>query len=118
MLPSAGQGTLAVEARRDDRRARRLLARIDDPDLALTASLERLVLHELGAGCHGGVGVLARVRGESVLLRAVVVAPDGSALIRARARGPKRWAERVARQALDELWAQGAAQLITPTAGA
>jgi len=118
MLPSSGQGTLAVEARRDDRRTRRLLTRIDDPDLALAASLERLVLYELGAGCHGGVGVLARVGGETVLLRAAVVAPDGATLIRARARGPKRRAQRVARQVLSELWAQGAAQLITPTAGA
>lgn len=115
MLPPAGQGTLAVEARRDDTRTRRLLARIDDPDLALAASVERLVLSELGAGCHGGVGVLARARGGGLLLRAVVVAPDGSALIRARARCVRGAAERVARQVLDELWAQGAEGLIDRT---
>lgn len=118
MLPPAGQGTLAVEARRDDTRTRRLLTRIDDADLALAASLERLVLGELGAGCHGGVGVLARVRAGKVHLRAVVVAPDGSALIRARARGSAQaWGE-VAREVLGQLWSQGAKQLIDRSRGA
>ena len=118
MLPSAGQGALVVEARRDDRKTHRLLARIDDPAVALAASLERRVLHDLGAGCHGGVGVLARVSAESVLLRATVVAPDGSACIRARARGLRRAAEQLAEAVLDQLWAEGAAALIARAAEA
>jgi len=112
MLPPAGQGTLVVEARRGDRRTRRLLAAVDDPELCLGASLERLVVRGLGAGCHGGVGVLARVRGGQVLLRAVVVAADGSALIRARFRGPATAGEQMARKVLEQLWSQGAERLI------
>jgi hydroxymethylbilane synthase len=69
MLPPAGQGTLVAEARGDDRRTRALLAAIDDPDLALAATLERRVTGELGAGCHGGLGVLATVRAGRVSVR-------------------------------------------------
>jgi len=118
MLPSTGQGALVVEARREDRRTRRLLARFDDPDVALAASLERRILRDLGAGCHGGVGVLARVLGESVLLRATVVTPDGSACTRARARGAKVDAEQLAEAVLERLWAEGAAGLIARAAEA
>ena len=112
MLPSAGQGTIVVEARRDDRRALRLLAAVSHPDLALASGLERQVLAELGAGCHGAVGVLARVRRDDVLLRAVVAAPDGSALIRARARSPREATARAVRDVLKQLRAAGANELI------
>ena len=118
MLPSAGQGTLAVEARRDDRSTRRLLRAINNPGLALAASVERFVLSELRAGCHGAVGVLARVGAGRVHLRAVVVAPDGSALVQAGARGSaKAWGQ-VGREVLEQLWAQGAAGLIDRSRGA
>lgn len=112
MLPAAGQGALVVEARRGDRRVRRLLAEVDDPRVALGASLERRLLAELGAGCHGGVGAVARVRADGEFLRAVVVAADGSHLIRAQARGPSGTGEQVVRRVLERLWAQGAERLI------
>ncbi len=113
MLPAAGQGTLVVEARREDQRTRRLLTAVGDGELALVSQLERQVLAELGAGCHGAVGVLARVGGGEVLLRAVVAAPDGSALVRAKARGTRRAVARTVRDVLGQLRAAGAEDLIS-----
>jgi hydroxymethylbilane synthase len=116
MLPPAGQGTLVAEARADDRRTRALLAAIDDPDLALASSLERQVTGELGAGCHGGLGVLATVKSERVNLRAVVVTTDGRTLIRAAAHGTCEAAEDVVRRVVERLRALGAQALVTAAA--
>jgi hydroxymethylbilane synthase len=113
MLPSAGQGTLVAEASADDRRTLTFLAAIDDPDLALASSLERQVMSELGAGCHGGLGVLATVRAGRVNVRAVVVTGDGRTLIRAAAQGACEAAEDVARRVVERLRALGAQAVVT-----
>ena len=116
MLPPAGQGTLVAEARADDCRTRAFLAAIDDPDLALASSLERQATGELGAGCHGGLGVLATVGSARVNLRAVVVTSDGRTLIRAAAHGISQAAEDVARRVVERLRSLGAQALVTPAA--
>jgi len=116
MLPPAGQGTLVAEARAEDRRTRALLAPIDNSDLALASRLERQVMSELGAGCHGGLGVLATVRAGRARMRAGVVTPDGRTLIRAAAQGTCEEAEDVARRVVERLRALGAEALATPSA--
>jgi len=112
MLPPAGQGTLVAEARRDDRSTLKFLAAIDDPALALASRLERQVTSELGAGCHGGLGVLATVRAGRLYLRAAVVAPDGSALLWREVRGACDVADQLVRRLIDRLRAEGAERLL------
>jgi hydroxymethylbilane synthase len=112
MLPPAGQGTLVAEARSDDRATLKFLAAIDDPALALASRLERQVTSELGAGCHGGLGVLATVRAGRLYLRAAVVAPDGSALLWREVRGACDVADQLVRRLIERLRAEGAERLL------
>ncbi|WP_159500659.1 hydroxymethylbilane synthase [Microbacterium sp. 18062] len=74
-----GQGALAVEAR-DDAPAelRDAIARLDDLATRVAVTAERAVLSGLDAGCHAPVGVYAQWQDESLRIRAVVYAPDGS----------------------------------------
>jgi hydroxymethylbilane synthase len=82
LLPAAGQGCLALEARTDDPRARDAAAAVTDQD-ALTALLaERAVVGALDAGCLTPMGALARVRGDRLEVSAFVGLPDGSRWIR------------------------------------
>lgn len=71
MLPAPGQGTLAVETRRDDP-ASEILGRLHDPTLARTVAAERALLELLGGGCHLPLGCLARAAGDGLELEAVL----------------------------------------------
>jgi len=112
MLPAPGQGTLVIEAREEDAGTLGLLRPVHDSIVQLQAELERLILKELGAGCHGAVGALAEVDAEEIRLRGAVAAGDGSVLIRAEAHDPKGNAEEVTRKVLARLEEQGARVLV------
>ncbi len=58
-LPSPGQGTLAVEARRDDHLLLDLLSRLDRPGLRAEAEAERSFCQAVGADCESRTGALA-----------------------------------------------------------
>ena len=88
MLPAPGQGALAVECRAADGRTRRLLRAIHDPRVAVCVNAERALLAALGGGCHLPLGACARVSKGRLELTTVLVAPDGSSEVRARATGP------------------------------
>ncbi|RMH56363.1 MAG: hydroxymethylbilane synthase [Candidatus Hydrogenedentota bacterium] len=55
--PAPGQGALAVQCRRDDRKTVALLSRIDDPETRAAVLAERSILQSLGGGCHSATGI-------------------------------------------------------------
>jgi hydroxymethylbilane synthase len=82
LVPAAGQGTLALEARAGDEQALEAIAGLRDPRAELELWTERAVVGALGAGCHTPVGVNARWADGRLVLRAFVGLPDGSVWIR------------------------------------
>lgn len=76
--PAPGQGALAIQVRRADRVAARLVARLDDPDTRLAATTERRLLSNLGGGCRSPIGALAIVFDDSMTLVVGRVEPDGT----------------------------------------
>lgn len=112
MMPAPGQGALAVETRedldREDPELAQVLGYIDNPATRAVVTAERAVLARLGAGCAAPVGALAMSAvpgGGSLRLEAVVVALDGSTVLRETAVATLDEAEalgtRVAQQLLD-----------------
>lgn len=79
-LPAPGQGALAIECRADDARTLAALAAINDRLTRAAVDAERAVLKALGGGCSIPLGALAQ-GGETLKLRATLLAPDGSAAI-------------------------------------
>jgi hydroxymethylbilane synthase len=89
MVSAAGQGSLAVQCRRNDSRTRDLLALIDDPPSERCVTAERIVVQALGGDCHSPIGVLAQIEGEQMILRAAVGGRGGELpVIKAQAMGP------------------------------
>jgi hydroxymethylbilane synthase len=122
LVPAAGQGALAVEARRGwrewreagapsgGRLADELLEPIRDPATTAAVTAERRLVAALGASCNTPVGAFARPAGDgSVELSAWVGLPDGSAWVRDRLRGP---ADRVAAEVAERLLSAGAGELL------
>jgi hydroxymethylbilane synthase len=87
LVPAAGQGALALEAR-PDRLPSEALAPLRDEETAACVGAERELIHSLGASCNTPVGAHARSAGNDGLeLVAWVGLPDGSAWLRDRVSG-------------------------------
>jgi hydroxymethylbilane synthase len=79
LVPAAGQGALALEAR-PETIAPEVLATVSDPDATACVNAERVLVHALGASCNTPVGAHARSLADGRLeLSAWVGLPDGSA---------------------------------------
>jgi hydroxymethylbilane synthase len=84
-IPAAGQGTLAIEARRSDTALIALLQNIHDPATAACLHLERRIVVALAGSCLAPIGVCAQPRTTDPgwIVRAIVGSPDGKHLARA-----------------------------------
>jgi hydroxymethylbilane synthase len=109
LVPAAGQGALALEAR-PGAIAAEALAPLIDPDATACVGAERYVTRALGASCNTPIGARARpVAAGELELAAWVGLPDGSTWISDRATGP---AETVGAAVAERLLAVGARELL------
>lgn len=81
IVPAAGQGILAIEAREDDEAARAAVAPLRDEAAEIALECERALVATLEADCATPVGAYARETEEGLQLDAFVGAPDGSAWV-------------------------------------
>jgi hydroxymethylbilane synthase len=83
LIPAAGQGTIAIEARAGDERVEAALAPLRDAATERALAAERELVRRLGAGCDTPIGAHAAEQGDGRLeLRAFVGSPDGREWIR------------------------------------
>jgi hydroxymethylbilane synthase len=109
LVPAAGQGALALEAR-PGAIASHLLERVSDADTAACVSAERQLVRVLGASCNTPVAAHARASaGGQLELVAWVGMPDGSAWVSDRFRGAP---DRVGGVVGERLLAAGAGELL------
>jgi hydroxymethylbilane synthase len=111
VLPAAGQGAIALEARVDDARTREIALSVDDHPTHQATLAERLLHLALGGGCRAPIGALGRVEGGELRLEACVAALDGSQVVRGKRTGkdPGEVALALAR----ELRARGAEEILS-----
>ena len=112
-IPAPGQGTLALQGRSDDERARACAAAITD-ELSLACLIaERSCAGELGASCHTPLGAHAQDAGEGRMrLSAWVGLPDGSAWAADEILGYAGDPLGLGRESADRLRSAGAGQLL------
>jgi hydroxymethylbilane synthase len=109
LVPAAGQGALALEARAGELRDE-LLAPVRDPESMACLAAERTLVHALGASCNTPVGAHARaLAGDEIEISAWVGLPDGSAWLADQVRAE---AGRAGALCAERLLAAGAAALL------
>lgn len=86
-LPAPGQGALALQVRRDDAEASRIVAALDDATASACVAAERAFLAALGAGCLAPAGALAGIDDGRLVLEGTIGLPDGSDVRRASVTG-------------------------------
>ena len=77
-LPAVGQGAVAIETRADDEAKRGLVAAINDADTATAIAAERAFLAVLDGSCRTPIGGHARLSGDTVRFRGMIIRPDGT----------------------------------------
>ena len=106
-VPAPGQGAIAIAARANDEATRALLARIDHRTTSQALAAERAFLSVLDGSCRTPIGGLARIDGERLTLRGMIVKPDGSEAHEREGHGPVDDAEAIGRDVAAELLARG-----------
>jgi hydroxymethylbilane synthase len=110
MVPSPGQGALAVECRADDAELTGLLATIDHPQSRAAVTAERGLLAALEAGCSAPVGAYAALSGTQLRLDAVVLGEK--MIVREHGEADATDAARLGRELAARMLALGAADLV------
>jgi hydroxymethylbilane synthase len=77
-LPAVGQGAVGIEARAADTRIRDLLTKINHVETLAAVQTERAFLAVLDGSCRTPIAGHARILGDSVVFRGMVLRPDGS----------------------------------------
>lgn len=126
--PAAGQGALAIETRKGDKKTIAALAFLDDPDTRFAVTAERAALAALGGGCQVPIGVYCRVvpgskdgvldgRWDEVF--AVVAAPESGESVCILHRAPRRGSDPVifGQVAAQKLMDAGAGPLLEAAGG-
>ncbi len=112
MLPSAGQGTLAIETRKGDA-LEAALGVLDHGPTRRAFTAERAFVAALSGDCHAPIGALAEIGSDGRLrLRGRVLAHDGRREVSADASGSPGEAEALGRGAALEVLGRGAEALI------
>jgi hydroxymethylbilane synthase len=110
MVPSPGQGALAVECRADDAELTGLLATIDHQQSRAAVTAERGLLAALEAGCSAPVGAYAALSGTRLRLDAVVLGEK--MIVREHGEADAADAARRGRELAARMLALGAADLV------
>jgi Porphobilinogen deaminase len=117
LCPAVGQGALAIETRDDGGAGMLACLVLNDADTNAAITAERGVLEMLGGGCQVPVGAYATIAGGRLHLRAIVIAPDGTRLVRREADGPVSEALRIGREMGRELLESGGREILQSVAG-
>ena len=111
MCPAVGQGALAIETRTEGA-AHEICAALDHGATRAAVTAERAVLASLGGGCQVPIGAYAEVSGGALRLMGVVIAPDGTLMVRKSDSGAVADAEEIGRRVGAALLAEGAREIL------
>jgi hydroxymethylbilane synthase len=112
MLPAVGQGALGLECRSDDSTTMNVLGQLNDAPTRQAVLAERALLRGLGGGCLVPIGARAVIDADRLILRAAVLAPDGSRRVAGNAEGLAVDAEQIGLALAEHMLVEGARELL------
>ncbi len=87
MIPSPGQGIIAVECRGMDNELKEMLSKLDHAPTRVCGKAERTFLAELGQDCNLPAGALAVVNGEEISITGMLGSPNETTMARMSMKG-------------------------------
>jgi len=111
-LPAVGQGAIGITVRSDDHETRVRLGAILHPATGSALTLERAYLRVLDGSCRTPIAGLAKVEGQTITFRGLIMRVDGSEAYETRLSGSVEDAERLGMQAGQDLLARAPADIL------
>jgi hydroxymethylbilane synthase len=111
MCPAVGQGALAIETRASGA-ARQSCVALDDAATHSAVTAERAFLRALGGGCQTPIGAHASINGARLRLAGLVIARDGSEVVRGEREGLAGEAENMGAALAADMLEQGARSIL------
>jgi hydroxymethylbilane synthase len=112
MCPAVGQGALAIEISEGNPGVAGVIDALDHLPTHRAVRAERAVLRRLGGGCQVPIAAHAFVHDAHLRLWGVVASLDGQKLLRAKASGTMEDPESLGACVAEELFRQGAKQIL------
>ena len=78
IIPSAGQGIIALQCREKDKEVISILKKVNHEETYKRAHAERNVLKVLEGDCETAIGVYSKIKGETIVVEAELFSLDGS----------------------------------------
>ena len=97
--PAPGQGAICIEQRDDDDRARKILEPINHDATVTALDCERAFLSALDGSCRTPIAGLARLDGETLTFKGLILTPDGCVEHSVEEGGPTSQAAAIGRRA-------------------
>ncbi len=111
-LPAAGQGILAVTARKDDGKTLQVLRRINDEKTFTEAVAERAFIRTIGGGCKVPIGANTTLKRNNLILEGEILSLNGKQSLKARISGSLNEAEFIGEKLAYQLLNSGGETLI------
>ena len=107
LLPAMGQGTVGIEARKNDVDNQILLADMDDENTHLALEAERAIVTRLEGGCNVPIGAFATIRDQEITVKGLIASLDGKTMYQKQIKGNKLNAISIGRELGESLLNMG-----------
>ena len=77
MLPAIGQGAIALQCKKDDKKTLKILEKINDKETFYCIQAERALLEAIGGDCDTAIGGLAKLSNDKIFLTSELFSNDG-----------------------------------------
>ena len=103
MLPAIGQGTIALQCKKDDKKTLNILKAINDKETYHCIQTERALLEAIGGDCDTAIGGLAKLSNDKISLKSELFSNDGKKKFEFQSSGHFREAKEIGYKAGKEL---------------
>jgi hydroxymethylbilane synthase len=112
LVPAVGQGCLGIQVREEDRLLRPFLKALDHPASHAAALAERAFLKGLGGSCQTPIAGHAALETGELILKGLVISPDGKQVVSAKENGRPFDAEGIGARLAQKLLEAGADKIL------
>ena len=111
-LPAVSQGAIGVQIRAGDQETAAWIGSLDHGPTRMTTTAERAFLRTVEGGCHAPVGAFGTLNGETLHLRGMVSALDGSQSVSGEISGPAKGAHSLGVKLARDILSRGGEEIL------
>ena len=103
MLPAIGQGAIALQCKKDDKKILNILEKVNDKETYYCIQAERALLKAIGGDCDTAIGGLAKISNEKIFLKSELFSDDSKKKFEFQSLGKLKEAKEIGYRVGEEL---------------